>query len=73
MTGLTETRSCLLCDGVTSINVSDIVPDGLGNNVRLIQIYTDPLIQINRRPILEITVQSTDPSAVQIQTPQLEF
>jgi len=68
-------------DEVTEIMVSLIQPDSdLSSSayVRLIQIYTDPKLAANRRPLLTIRLyggnqQNNDTSALQISVPADTF
>jgi hypothetical protein len=73
--GYTYDYSRLRVDGVQSIVISNISPDPLSTEyVRLIQIYTDPATNTNRRPIVEVAVyggdqQVADQTALEITIP----
>ena len=67
-------KQVLTLAGVTSITVSEIVPDEVnGGFVRRIYFYTEPLETANRRPDIELLMTSDTEANLELQTPNLRF
>lgn len=73
-------NSKLNVQGVQSVVISDIQPDQNSTQyLRLIQIYTDPVTVVNRRPVIELALYGgdqtvNDKAELEIQVPGgLEF